>query len=367
MIRASAISTILACLAPACSAAGESQPASYCGIRCVARAAQGFGISITFADLVRPEYLSDRSGSTADDLVRALADKGLQASVRQELTCFVLQCLDGPAILHVKKRPGAPTFDHWVLFAGTDGGKAKVFDGDGPAQYVEFGALGESWDGVAVLIDSSPSRIVGSWLAGYLLVGGLFATLLAGIHCGMRKLAPTTVSAAPWARLGLEGLGLILVTLGALSAVWLLSPDGFLNDPGAIEAVQAKHLASFLPHGSTVDVVRATQAESETLLVDARSAGAFAAGHIPRATSMPYDLADEVLDVKLQGVAKDTPVLVYCESSGCHFSAFLARRLMARGYANIRLYRDGWQGWVRYESTRPRAAGAAPKPEDRCS
>ena len=77
----------------ACQAGGERErggPASYCGVRCVARVIQGYGLEVAFSELVVPEYISNRRGSTGDDLVRALERYGLSASFKKNVPCYML-------------------------------------------------------------------------------------------------------------------------------------------------------------------------------------------------------------------------------------------------------------------------------------
>jgi hypothetical protein len=51
---------------------------------------QGYGLEVAFSELVVPEYISDRRGSTGDDLLRALERYGLSASFKKNVPCYML-------------------------------------------------------------------------------------------------------------------------------------------------------------------------------------------------------------------------------------------------------------------------------------
>src|SRR5713101_3397359 len=94
----------------------RQSPATYCGVHALARALALRDHPVPFVDLLRPEFISCRKGSSAADLVRAANYFGVEAQVTTRLNCLVLQQLNIPAILHVKK--GLTDYNHWVLYAG---------------------------------------------------------------------------------------------------------------------------------------------------------------------------------------------------------------------------------------------------------
>ncbi len=80
---------------------------------------------------------------------------------------------------------------------------------------------------------------------------------------------------------------------------------------------------------------------SDYLLLDVRTAGEFAAGHIPGSVNIPYDTLPAALPA---GTAKDMTIIVYCRSG--NRSGQAARALKKAGYTNLHdfggLYR--WKG-----------------------
>lgn len=124
-----------------------------------------------------------------------------------------------------------------------------------------------------------------------------------------------------------------------------------IANPGA--AVQSAAVAPAVPDtavpGEVNDIdmdelAKRLKADSSLLLIDVRSAGEFASGHIPHAKNIPVDVIGE----KIGRVAsnKETPVYVYCRSGARASTA--AATLVSKGYR--RVYNAGgisdWSGKV---------------------
>jgi rhodanese-related sulfurtransferase len=73
-------------------------------------------------------------------------------------------------------------------------------------------------------------------------------------------------------------------------------------------------------------------------LVDARSAAAYAAGHLPGALS----LAEHGCDGLPEG-----PLVVYCWSPGCNGATKACAELVARGRTEVKEMIGGFEYWVR--------------------
>ena len=86
-------------------------------------------------------------------------------------------------------------------------------------------------------------------------------------------------------------------------------------------------------------------------LLDARPAADFRAGHLPRAQSLPIELAPEMLAGMQVSLARDQALLTYCARSDCDEGLELALMLRQQGYTNVMLFPGGLQEW--------RAAGGA--------
>jgi len=81
---------------------------------------------------------------------------------------------------------------------------------------------------------------------------------------------------------------------------------------------------------------------SETLgdftLVDARSAAAYDAAHLPGAISLA--------EVGFDGLP-DGPLVVYCWSPGCNGATKACAQLIARGRSDVKEMIGGFEYWVR--------------------
>jgi rhodanese-related sulfurtransferase len=82
------------------------------------------------------------------------------------------------------------------------------------------------------------------------------------------------------------------------------------------------------------------------ILVDARSADAFGAGHIPGAVSLPFvDLAARISQFTA-AYPRTSAIIVYCADTQCPVSAAEAAALRQQfGYLNVREMPGGYVAW----------------------
>jgi len=81
----------------------------------------------------------------------------------------------------------------------------------------------------------------------------------------------------------------------------------------------------------------------EAVLVDAHGPAYFAAGHISGAVNIPPHEVRRLAPVRI--AARDARVVVY-GSSGSSNAAIVADLLVALGYEQVSVYRDGLDGWI---------------------
>ncbi|MDD4341873.1 MAG: rhodanese-like domain-containing protein [Kiritimatiellae bacterium] len=85
-----------------------------------------------------------------------------------------------------------------------------------------------------------------------------------------------------------------------------------------------------------------------TAIIDARLPDEFAAGHLPRAWSLPVaDVEQRLVDYVSQ-LTPETPILVYCGGSECDDALELAKKLREFGFEDVTLYPGGIAEWVAY-------------------
>jgi hypothetical protein len=116
-------------------------PPTYCGVCSLYRALQAMEKEVPFESLLRPEYISTTQGSSVNDLIRAAEDQGLLTKFLGRMNCWMLKETESPVILHVKSALGPTPFNHWILFAGTEGGDAVIYDGTNAPALVPFDEL----------------------------------------------------------------------------------------------------------------------------------------------------------------------------------------------------------------------------------
>lgn len=83
----------------------------------------------------------------------------------------------------------------------------------------------------------------------------------------------------------------------------------------------------------------------EAVFLDARAAGLFRQGHVPRARSLPEDGDGRPLPSDVAGRPRESPFVVYCEGGDCHSSLALAKRLHGEGFRDVRVFSGGWEEW----------------------
>ncbi len=105
--------------------------------------------------------------------------------------------------------------------------------------------------------------------------------------------------------------------------------------------------------GGTFDVEGAVKIEAEgakalfdrgVVFVDARSAGYYSRGHIPKAINLYTDtnLTKETLS---ELVGLDEEVVFYCDGEGCPLSAYACAKALVWGYTKIFYFAKGYPAW----------------------
>jgi rhodanese-related sulfurtransferase len=81
------------------------------------------------------------------------------------------------------------------------------------------------------------------------------------------------------------------------------------------------------------------------VFLDARSAEAYARGHIQGARSLPWqDVNQFFVDVS-ENLQLETPIVTYCDGETCKLSHDLAVYLKDMGFMNVRVLVNGWSIW----------------------
>lgn len=80
------------------------------------------------------------------------------------------------------------------------------------------------------------------------------------------------------------------------------------------------------------------------VVVDALPSSYYDQEHLPGALNITEAEVDELAPRLLPDL--DAPIVTYCSNTACSNSEAVARRLVAAGYTNVRVYRAGIQDWV---------------------
>lgn len=320
----------------------------HCGLYCVYGAARYLGVKLDFRDIVRPEYVGSREGSSLEELRQCVEDNGLQATKVQNIGRGFLKKIGRPTILHVKSDYDSREYDHYVLFIGIERGYATVLDGS-QVKKVAVSDLLVLMDGIGTVVTadedvvdaiiwSARGRMIVYTLLTFAVVGMVRVFYLNGY--GRRLLAVMQHSLA-----SVVGQAAVLVVCGSAAGFLYhtLTGCGYYGYTKYTEPIVASYRTTFLPKIGQKKV-RGLLGEG-AFVVDARYQWDFELGHIEGAINMPPIASDESIDKALSGVDADQTIVVYCQSAGCEFAETTALRIQDRDYGDVLVYRGGWADW----------------------
>jgi rhodanese-related sulfurtransferase len=95
----------------------------------------------------------------------------------------------------------------------------------------------------------------------------------------------------------------------------------------------------------TRDRLRALLESGAIVLIDARPAREYEAGHIAGAISVPYEQFADRYNTLGETIPYGSVIVCYCQSETCDDSENLARELKFMGYQKVLLYKGGWDEW----------------------
>jgi rhodanese-related sulfurtransferase len=321
----------------------------YCGLYCLYTAMKLAGQKPDFRELVKPEYLGSRKGSSLANLKQAAKDNGLYAESAAKLNSRILMESPHPIILHVKSSADSKEYDHFELFLGTENGQAKLFNPPEPVRLVPFHELAPQWDGTGLIVSAEPIDIGAVFaparkrLLLYVVVG---IAVIAILHWARQRRPLVTLVNSRSKLFGLSivqtmGFGILALLCGMV--YHFVSDAGFLAHANATASVQKSHSGNFIPKVSKKKVERSL--DSNTVFIDARYARDFKAGHLEGAINVPVDTNDIERQKAMSGVAKNADIVVYCQSSGCPYAGIVTAKLKTDGFSNISIFKGGWNEW----------------------
>lgn len=140
-------------------------------------------------------------------------------------------------------------------------------------------------------------------------------------------------------------------SLLALLVVALATVTGCASTDSAMTADKAaSHADKATPEMAHLGWSAVEQAVAAgAILVDARGADAFAAGHIAGAINIPYKSTDAATWAKLPA-DKSTKVITYCGGPACSASLKAAVKCQEMGYTDVAEYKGGFPEWKKLTS-----------------
>lgn len=100
-----------------------------------------------------------------------------------------------------------------------------------------------------------------------------------------------------------------------------------------MKTLKAEELNRLIANGDDIPVINVLEAKD------------FNDRHIPNSINIPGTEADFVDRVQDQVADKSKPVIVYCASAECDASEKAAEKLEQAGFADVRDFADGTEGW----------------------
>jgi hypothetical protein len=322
----------------------ESRFSAYCGLYSLHNAILLLGGKTEFSDLLKPQYIGSRQGSSAEELIRAATDHKYFAQPLAHMTCSALLAASRPLILHVRANPGEPQYNHWVLFTGTEGGRATIIDGRKKVLRLKYEDLAAVWDGLGIVVTTDAR---GEWriYAALLLDGAFYLGLLAIITLGLltlrRRIGAVENVKNGW-RSFLQSLFEIELMLVAATALLgfakLLPPAGWFEATRVIQEVENVHRVDLLP------VIDSSKSPLEKTLpncifIDVRAipkndVSGLSVGLVVRAVES--NCGADKLDRLVSDISHNQQIVVCCDRlKGCGSAENVCNLLWLAGYREI--------------------------------
>jgi rhodanese-related sulfurtransferase len=310
---------------------GESD--HYCGLYCVHQAGRLTGRDIDLDRLIRPERLRGEFGSTADDLVSCCREFGIRCFFVPAAAYADVVLLGGPVIALVKSGPESPVANHWVLILEAGAGSAEVYDPGVGVVRVSAAELQSLWGGPAIVVldgADGPEVEVGWTAAKIALVGSVVGLVLIVVRLlGRTRLQPVLILAG--------------ASVGLAAAAHLVDPAGFARNPDVIRHLLATR------HPRTPGRISPSEVSATgrpVLLIDTRTPAQFAAARIPGAVNVPITGSYRRNQRSLESVARDTHIVLYCNSASCPWAEALARSMLFHDFDMVSVLDGGMEAYV---------------------
>lgn len=327
----------------------EALPEAYCGVNTLYAASLLLREEGEYSQLVAVKYIGASEGSSIAELVQAAEQLNLVATPVANLTPAVLRSSEYPIVLHVRHNSYAEREDHFVLAVSADDDAIVVFDPPSRIMRMPFHEIVSRWNGHGLVLSPEPISLVrffGPTWRNY-GIGLVVSILLVAVFRFLRRFGADVIPTDRFnSRLVLSAMqaGMLLVTASTFGVTYhFWNRDGFLAQPRAIEAAEKVHAAKFLPK-VTIEEGRVMH-EVGAIFVDARPEADYQFGQIEGSINVPSSLGAIERHARMDNVAPDDLIVVYCSKKTCNFAALLATSLYQDGFTNVHIMPAGVEGW----------------------
>jgi rhodanese-related sulfurtransferase len=136
-----------------------------------------------------------------------------------------------------------------------------------------------------------------------------------------------------------DGAGTTVATTAATTAATTTTVAQAFDLVASVDGYLSGMPAGYMNVGDITAFKDAVTA-ANALIVDVRTEGEYAEGHIPGAINIPLNTLGDSLD----RIPTDTQVFIYCKSG--HRAALALSSLRMLGYDNVLAFSPGWNGWT---------------------
>ena len=150
--------------------------------------------------------------------------------------------------------------------------------------------------------------------------------------------------AGTFQRLCLNTLGILIVAVACAAASQILRRDPIPWFENWSNYIEAKALKEGIPLATAAQAMTYLQSGTHVIL-DARPAADYAAGHLPTALSVPYESVADAMVMAQQYLTPSRPILTYCSGKKCDESFLLTQYLRQQGFTNVVLFAGGYETW----------------------
>jgi rhodanese-related sulfurtransferase len=319
----------------------------YCGVYSVYGALAAQGKIIDFETLLSTEYISIGHGSTAADLKRAIADHGFNCLELTGLTPSSLSGSPCPVILLVAAGSDSREFNHWLLYLGDVGGRARIAGADGSPEEMSYAELLAIWNGFGLFVSPNPISTNVIRLPSF-FENGVYLLCIAAAGCfASRCCMKWNIRSAHRRHAKSFGAHTAIITLisaGVSVATHARPAIGFLANMPNVRQVASARLSDYFTTTTAAIVYQRLQSGT-SVIVDARLKSSYSIGHIPGAINVPIDSSTADRHAAMSGIHPETSIVVYCQSRNCPWARAIANRLVRDGFKRIELLTGGWEEW----------------------